>query len=504
MGKAHATITLNGMVADFTNETLTSIGGERTSLRPQTFATLRFLVENADRLVSKSELVEAVWNGLAVTDDSLVQCIHEIRRAIGDDRHELLQTVSKRGYRLMLSRPGGLASKAPSIAVMAFRSIGRGQQYFADGLADDLITSLARIPGLFVIARNSSFSYRGQNMDSRCIAAELGVNYLLDGSVRRFGERIKINCQLIDGTTARHVWTGSFGGTVENVFELQYQLVSQIAGIVEPTIRAAEIERAKEKRPESLTAYDFFLRALPHAHANSPADTDIALKHLASALQLDPGYMASHAYAAWCFEQRYFRYGFDPEDRDRALRHADTALSVHCSDPRALCIAAFVRAILSRNYAAAIPVLDRSLAMNSNSALAYGFSALVSAHEELHGRAVEHAHRALQLSPVDDPLNYHPYCALALTHLFAGELEESVAYGRLTIQANPVFSVPYVYLVVAHIRQGNLEEARSVATRLLEVAPTFSVRNIAQMKAYRHASMASLITSLRQVGSLPE
>jgi TolB-like protein/DNA-binding winged helix-turn-helix (wHTH) protein len=502
--KAPSTIILNGMIVDLANETLISASSERISLRPQTFSTLRFLLENGDRLVTKDELVHAVWNGLAVTDDSLVQCVHEIRRAIGDEQHLLLQTVSKRGYRMILPRADGMTAKAASLAVLPFVSLGRGQQYFADGLADDLITSLARIPGLFVIARNSSFSYRNKTIDSRRIAAELGVNYLIDGSVRRFGDRIRINCQLVDGATASHVWTGSFEGVLKDVFELQYQLVSQIAGIVEPTIRAAEIDKAYEKRTENLSAYDFFLRALPHAHANSPADVEIALGFLNSALQLDAGFMASHAYAAWCFEQRYFRYGFDPQDRDRALMHADTALGVNCRDPRALSIAAFVRAILTRNYAAAIPVLDRALAMNSNSALAYGFSALVSAHDESHERAIDHAHRALRLSPVDDPLSYHPYCALALTHLFAEKFQQSIAYGRLTVQANPGFSPPYVYLVVALIRQGKIEEARSVATRLLEVAPNFSVRNIEKMKAYRPDSWAFIATSLRQLGSLPE
>jgi TolB-like protein len=502
--KAPSTIILNGMVVDLAKEALISPGGGRVALRPQAFATLRFLVENGDRLVTKDELVQAVWNGLTVTDDSLVQCIHEIRRAIGDEQHLLLQTVSKRGYRIVLPGADGMTAKAASLAVLPFRSLGRGQQYFADGLADDLITSLARIPGLFVIARNSSFSYRNKAIDSRRIAAELGVSYLIDGSVRRFGERIRINCQLVDGGTASHVWTGSFEGVVRDVFDLQYQLVCQIAGIVEPTIRAAEIEKAYEKRTENLTAYDFFLRALPHAHANSPADTEIALRFLHNALQLDAGFMVSHAYAAWCFEQRYFRYGFDPEDRDRALRHADIALGVNCRDPRALSIAAFVRAILTRNYSAAIPVLDRALAMNTNSALAYGFSALVSAHEESHERTKDHAHRALRLSPVDDPLSYHPYCALALTHFAAGEFQQSIAYGRLTIQANPGFSPPYVYLVVALIRQGYIEEARAVATRLLEVAPTFSVRNIEKMRAYRPATWALITASLRQLGSLPE
>jgi len=499
------TIVVNGMVADLANETLVSSGGERLSLRPQTFATLRFLVENANRLITKSELAEAVWHGVAVTDDSLVQCIHEIRRAIGDDAHELLQTVSKRGYRFMLRDQAGLSANRPSIAVLAFRAVGEaiGKDYFADGLVEDLITSLARIPGLFVIARNSSFSYRNQDVDSRKIAAELGVRYLLGGSVRRSGDRLRVNCHLIEGTTAVHVWTDRFEGSAADIFDLQDRLIERIAGIVEPSIRRAEIERSRRKRPESLDAYDLYLRALPHAHSNSPSETDMALRYLADSLRLDPDYMPSHAYAAWCHEQRYFRYGFHAEDRHDALMHADIALSVNCDDSKSLSIAAFVRANLTRDYDSAVEILDRALAMNANSALAFGFSSLVAAHSERHARAVEHAHKALRLSPVDDPLNYHPYCALTLTHLFAGEYRQSVAYGNLTIQSNPSFSVPYAYLIAAHVNQGNLVEARAVSVRLLDLVPGFSIDDFERMNLFRPSLMRRLTAALQQV-HMPE
>jgi TolB-like protein len=505
MNTPPTTIFINGMVADLSNETLVSSGGEKLSLRPQTFATLRFLIENANRLITKSELLEAVWHGVAVTDDSLVQCIHEIRRAIGDDAHELLQTVSKRGYRFTLPEQAGLPANRPSIAVLAFRAVGEAtdENYFVDGLVEDLITSLARVPGLFVIARNSSFSFRKQEVDSRKIAAELGVRYLLDGSVRRSGDRLRVNCHLIEGATTVHVWADSFEGSAADVFDLQERLIEQIAGIVEPSIRRAEIERSRRKRPNSLDAYDLYLQALPHAHSNSPSDTEKALRYLTDSLRLDPEYMPARAYAAWCHEQRYFRCGFEAEDRHNALMHSDMALSVNCDDSNALSIAAFVRANLTRDYDSAVEILDRALAMNANSALAFGFSSLVAAHSERHARAVEHAHNALRLSPVDDPLNYHPYCALALTHLFAGEYGQSIAYGNLTIRSNPSFSVPYAYLIAAHVNQGNLAEARSVSVRLLELVPGFSINNFERMNLFRPSLMDRITAALQQV-HMPE
>jgi TolB-like protein len=505
---APTAVLINGVVADLSSETLRDAGGRAVALRPQAFATLRHMIANANRLVTKGELIEAVWRGTAVTDDSLVQCIHEIRRALNDAGHEVLQTVSRRGYRLLLpgqdsAGPSGAAG--PSIAVLPFRSLGEGglPDYFADGLVDDVITQLSKIPGLFVIARNSSFTYRERTIDARTIADELGVRYLLDGSIARSGIRLRVNAHLIEGATASHVWAGRFECADEDLFDVQDRLTEQIVGVMEPSIRRAEIERARRRRPDSPDAYDLYLRALPHAFANTVAEADRALRLLDDALRLDPGFVAAHGYAAWCREQRYFRHGFDPAERTAALEHADVATGLSSDDPQAMSIGAFVRANLTRDHDAALGVLDRALAMNGNSALAFGFSALVSAHSERDARAVAHALKALRLSPLDDPLNYHPYCALALTHLFAGRFTDAVAYAKLTIRANPGFSVAHAYLVAAHVRLGEIDAARAAARRLLEVAPSFSIRDFARMALFRAPLMEGLTASLRQV-HLPE
>ena len=237
--------------------------------------------------------------------------------------------------------------------------------------------------------------------------------------------------------------------------------------------------------------------------ANTAEDGEAALRLLGDALRLDPGYLAAHGYAAWCHEQRYLRGGFDPADRAAALAHADVALGVNADDPQAMSIGAFVRANLTRDYDGAIPVLDRALAINGNSALAFGFSALVSAHSERHERAVAHAGRALRLSPLDDPLNYHPYCALALTNLFAGRFEDAVRYATLTIRANPGFSVAYAYLVAGQVNLGDLVAAQATARRLLEIAPGFSIDGFARMDLFRPPLTAAITAALRQA-DLPE
>lgn len=391
------TLVLNGKVTvDLEGETLRLENGETLTLRPQAFAVLRHLVQNANRLVSKAELLEAIWGGTAVTDDSLVQCIHEIRRALGNERYTLLATVSRRGYRLSLEQSGEHKPRAPSIAVLPFINLSGAEpnDYFADGLVEDIITNLSKIPGLFVIARNSSFGFRGESADPRTISAELHVRYLLQGSVRRHEGRLRINAQLVEGASATLVWADRFEGAAADLFDLQDRLTEQIVG-------------------------------------------------------------------------------------------------------------AFVRANLTRDYEAAVEVLDRALALNHNSAMAFGFSSLVGAHSEQHQRAVEHAHKALRLSPLDDPLNYHPYCALALTHLFTHAYGDAARYSALAVRANLGFSIPYAYLAASHVGSGNLEAARSASRRLLEVAPGFSVGNYLRTNLLRPHLMEELAVALRTAG-IPE
>jgi TolB-like protein/class 3 adenylate cyclase len=412
-------------------------------------------------------------------------------------------------YRVVIAdpRPAMPSARAlsvpdrPSIAVLPFTNMSGDpeQDYFADGLVEDLITSLSKFPGLFVIARNSSFAYKGRPVDIRQIAKDLGVRYVLEGSVRKAGNRLRITGQLIDGSDGTHVWADKFEGPLDDVFELQDRLTESIVGIMEPTLRRAEIERARQKRPDRLDAYDIYLRALPLVYANTPAATDEALRLLATAIELDPDYASAHGCAAWGHEQRFLRGGFDPQDREAALRHARLALALGAEDPQALCIGAFVYGNVTHDYEAVIGSLDRALRMNPNSALAFGFSALVHTFAERHDRATEDAHKALRLSPFD-PLNYHPHLALSWVGLFNGRYEEAVNHAVLAIQANPGFSVLHASLVAGHARLGHTDAARAAASRLLEVAPGWTVDGFVRMEIVRPARMQELAEALRLAG----
>lgn len=411
-------------------------------------------------------------------------------------------------YRVVLDgvSPGGrtpaplaLPSK-PSIAVLPFQNMSGDpeQEYFAEGVVEEIITALSRLRWLFVIARNSSFVYKGKAVDIRQVARELGVHYVLEGSVRKAANRLRITGQLVEGEAGTHVWAGKFEGALEDVFDLQDRMTESIVGAIEPSVRGAEIERARRKRPDKLDSYDLYLRALPHAVANTPTDGDQALQLLNEALRLDPNYAAAHAYAAWCHQQR-FRNGLLPEDRAAALRHAEAAIRGGMDDPQALSIGAFAQALITHDLANAIKLLDQALEMNGNSALTLRFLSQLHAFSEQYDRAVEHALKALRLSPID-PMNSTPYLALAVASYFTGRFGEAVGFSTSAIQANPGFSLPYAFLIASHIKLAHLDTARAAAQRLSEVAPTFTIGSFERLGYIRQSLLDEVADALRTAG----
>lgn len=469
---------------------------------------LTILTERPGQVLTKAELIDAAWPGTIIEESNLTVQIASLRRLLGPAPYglEWISTVPRKGYRFSAAvetfEGAGLREEnEPSLAVLPFDSAsGEPEQgYVADGITEDIITELSKFPGLFVVARNSSFVYKQKAVDVRDVARELGVRYVLEGSVRRAGNRLRITGQLVDGMTGVHVWADRFEGTVEDVFDLQDQLTESIVGAIEPSLRRAEIVRARRKRPNSLNAYDLYLRALPHVYANTPGETDLAQDLLKEALRLDPNYAPAHAYASWCHEQRYLREGFQLADKTAALEHA--RISVASGDAQAMCIGAFVLANITRDYETAIHTLNQALRINANSALAFGFSALVNAHSEHFETAMQHAQKALRLSPFD-PLNYHPYGALALVYLFTDRFEEAVKYSNLAVQSNPAFSVFHTLLVASYASLDRLDLARAAAQQLLEIAPGFSVAGFVRMGVYRQPQMDKIAEALHRVGLL--
>jgi TolB-like protein/Flp pilus assembly protein TadD len=395
----------------------------------------------------------------------------------------------------------------PSIAVLPFQNMSGDseQDYFADGIVEEIITGLSRIRWLFVIARNSSFTYKGQNVDVKQVGRELGVRYALEGSVRKAGGRVRITAQLIDALTGTHLWADRFDGSLEDVFDLQDNVALSVAGVIEPTLRQAEIERARRKRPDNLDAYDLYLRSLPFAFASMPQDADKALGFLHRAIKLEPDYAAAHAMIAYCHEVRYLRGGFHKETRTAAIHHARKAMASGNDDATALATAAFVIAVIEGDYQTAVNLIDRSLALSTSSAWVFSLSSIIRAWMGESATAVKQAEQAIRLSPFDS-LIWMPYVGLAYAHFAARRSQEAVAAASRAIQSNPGFSVPYILQAAALVDLGRNEDAKAVVQRLVVVQPGITHTSAIATSAARYTNpehALALENALRRAG-LPE
>ncbi len=453
--------------------------------------------------------------GICISGAVLQQVRDKIDVAVSDMGEQMLKNIARpvHVFRLVVEQHAGTASARPSlplpdkpsIAVLPFTNLSGDpeQDYFADGVVEDIITGLSRIKWMFVIARNSSFAYKGKAMDVKQVGRELGVRYVLEGSVRKSSNRVRIAGQLIDTASGTHIWADRYDRALDDIFAVQDELTMSVVGVIEPTLRQAEIERARRKRPDSLDAYDLYLRALPLAFTAMPQDADKALTLLEQAIELEPDYAAAHAIIAWCQEQRYLRGGLHAEAKEAALRHARTAIAVGGDDAAALATSGFVVAVVDSDFETATAAFDRSFALSSSSALALGFSSIVRAWKGDDAMAVDQAERAIRLSPFD-PLVYLPYVGLAYAHFAARRFEEAAAAAGRASQSNPRFSMPYVLHAAALADLGRDEEARTVVQRLREIEPDLTVATAIRSARYADPDKnAELGEALRRTG-LPE
>jgi TolB-like protein/two-component SAPR family response regulator len=388
----------------------------------------------------------------------------------------------------------------PSIAVLPFANLSGDpeQEYFAHGMAEDIITALSRFRWFFVIPRNSSFTYKGSAVDVREVGRELGVRYVLEGSVRRGGNRLRITAQLVEAATGNHLWAERYDGEMADVFDLQDRITEGVVGAVEPSVRQAEIERSQRKRPGNLAAYDLYLRALPHAWANTRQEASKALELLEQALKIDSNYVAAHAIAGWCRGQRSRYGGHEPKEWSEAVEHARKVVASGTDDAVALAFAGFTL-IMDCQYDAALDAVARSVELTPNSAVVLARSALVNALAGNDDTAMDHAHRSIRLSPLD-PMRYAPEIALCVAHFHGGRYEEAAAAAKRTIKYNPGFEVANALLAASYVRLGRSAEAKEEARRLLEINPKYHL-NLGLHKVLRDAT--PFTAALREAG-LPE
>lgn len=464
------------------------------------------LARCAGELVSKDDLIARVWPQTIVEENNLQVQISAVRRALAADPQgpQWLQTVAGRGYRFVAPvKPAGPVAQSPqaqhgdvatatpplpdkpAIAVLPFANLSGDpqQQYFADGIAEDIITALSRFSELFVIARNSSFAFRDRAGDLRQVARELGIRYVLEGSVRRAGGRLRITGQLVDADTRRQLWADRFDGELQDVFALQDQVTERVIGALLPTLQRAEIERARRKPPASLDAYDYLLRALPLVIANAAAPAAQAVQLLDRALQLNPDYGYAHALVSMAHAQ-IFRATTGPERgeiRAKGIAHARRALEVAGDDSVALAYAGFILLMTAQDVQGARAALERAVALNPNSATTLSYRALVLAMSGDHEAAITDAMQALRLSPLD-PACYQPQMAVVIARIGQGDYDEAVRWAHKAIEgAPPRYPMGHAWLIVAECARGNVAQARRQARRLAEILPDGSGARLASL-----------------------
>ena len=496
-------------------------------LEPQVFDLLAYLIRNRDRVVSKDDIIAAVWNGRIVSESTLTTRINAVRTAIGDsgETQRLIKTLPRKGLRFVGAvrddkGPAGATAPAPSeppaalplpdrpsIAVLPFANLSGDpeQDYFADGMVEEIITALSRMRWLFVIARNSTFTYKGRSVEVKQIGRELGVRYVLEGSVRKAGNRVRIAGQLIDGANGVQLWADRFDGALEDVFDLQDQVTAKVIGAIAPRLGQAEIERARRKPTESLDAYDYFLRGLACVHRWTREANSEALQNFRRAIELDPEFGSAYGLAARCYSQRK-ACGWVVDRRQEiaeAERLARRAAEFGKDDAVALCTASIALAYVVGDLDGGDGLVNQALALNPNLAWAWVFGSWIKVWLGDLDAARERGVRAMRLSPNDPEVLYFTQTATAYAHFFDGNYTEALSWAKTAMRRRPD-----LFIVCAAAASGALAgrdaDAEVAMTCLRRVDPTLRISNLRDQFPFRRASdLARWADGLRKAG-LPE
>jgi len=405
------------------------------------------------------------------------------------------------------SRPALPLPDRPSIAVLPFQNMSGDpeQEYFADGIVEEIITALSRFKQLFVIARNSSFTYKGRAVDVKQVGRELGVRYVLEGSVRKTAGRLRITGQLLDATTGVHLWADRFDGVMGDVFDLQDQVSESVVGTITAKLEQAEIERAKRKRPESLDAYDCYLRGLASFHVWTREEMSEALLLFRKAIDLDPGFASAHAMAARCYLLRKNNGWMTEPAREmaEAERLAQRAVELGRDDADVLCIGGLVIARIDRHLHAGAALINRALILNPNLVTAWFTSGFVRNYLGEPELAIEHFMRAMRLSPFD-PLVHVMYAGIAAAHFLAGRYDEASSWAEKALLEQPNFLPGMRMVAASHALAGRLGDAQEAMGRMRQIDPALRITTLSDFYPFRGTEdCARYAEGLRKAG-LPE
>ena len=464
-------------------------GSKSVPLGGRGAALLSALLEADSGVVTRSALMDRAWPGIAVEDGNLAVQIAGLRKILGtrSDGQEWIATVPRVGYRLVRV-PGPDAADGngkPAIAVLPFLNMSsdREQEHFADGMVEDLITAMSRFKTFAVVARNSSFVFKGRAVDVREVARTLGVRYVLEGSVRRSGQRVRVSAQLIDGESGAHLWAENLDGAIEDMLDFQDRITARVAGLIEPEIHRAEIERSRRKRPENLGAYDLYLQALPLLHVlgvQRLEHYDEAIDLLDRAIALDPGFAPVLALAAWAHEKRLTRSGTPPpgvDDAAAAIALAGRAMQADDGDAFVLMVAGVVLMTIKREPDAGYALIKRAYVSNPNSQAIAKVVGYAHWHRGSFDDAVACSLRALQLSPAGGQ-SIRCMSQLARAHLSAGRIEDALVWGLRTLESPAATDFSLCVTTACYAHMGRMEEAQATLKATLAIWPALTVASL--------------------------
>ncbi len=469
-------------------------------------------LSSAEGAVSRDRLLDAAWPGLIVDESNLTVQVSALRKAIGKraDGREWIVTVPRVGYRLQRDQQDEevIASRVPAVAVLPFTNLTgqASEDYFADGVVEDIITALSRFRSFAVIARNSSFVYRDRPVDIRQVSRELGAAYVLEGSLRKTGDRLRIATQLIRGDDGAHLWARNFDGVVADVFDFQDSIAEAVVGVIEPTVQQAEIERSRRERPQSMAAYDLYLRALPRHAATTPGDNAEAVALVERAIDLAPNFAYAIKVAIDALSVR-IALGWEPygqDDRGRVLELTERLMTLAGSDAALIAQCGAILVHVSHDYERGMRLLARAVELNPNNVDVLTCAAVSTLHCGKLEDCIEQAQRALRLSPGDPLCEQFLLGMMAHAKLILGAYEDAIEWAERARAIRPNFDPIYWILVGAHHALGHVDEARRQTAILRSMRPELTISRIRAAQPHLYEDrLAAILAGLRAAG-LPE
>jgi adenylate cyclase len=451
--------------------------------------------------------------GISISEDAWRQVQGKVAANFVDVGEQSLKNIARpvRVYRVELGEGGATQPTAPvlalpdkpSIAVLPFQNMSGDaeQDYFCDGMVEDIITALSQFKSLFVIARNSSFTYKGKMVDIKQVGRELGVRYVLEGSVRKSGNRVRVTGQLIEAATGAHLWAEKIDRALEDVFELQDKVTARVAGAIAPSITQAEINRAHVKPTSNLDAYDCFLRALPPYYQLTRKGNDVAVGFMRKAIALDPGYALAKAFLAFNYVTRWVQGWGEADDRERGLVLAREAIADDGNDPSVLRWAGHTLGFWG-DYDRALAVLEKAARLNVNGSQVLSSLGWVMIYACVDpDRAISHFERAMRLSPCDPEISFM-LSGIAGCHFIAGRYEDSLSFSQKSIDDTPRFVGAHRTKIAALVNLGRLQEARAAAAEFLTYDPAFTISM--RLPRFRDAALRQRYYDALKAAGLPE